>query len=89
MNTKNHEKKQTENEFFAILKISNPLHKRTILKRYGLCFSCFHKRHLASSCALSNYSCNKCKGKHNISICIDLKSQMLEIIQRHQVKVIR
>ena len=54
-------------------KISNPQHKRTILKRYGLCFLCFHKGHLASSCTLSNYSCNKCKGKHNISICIESK----------------
>ena len=55
------------------LKISNPQHERTILKRYGLCFICFHKGHLASSCTLSNYSCNKCKGKHNISICIESK----------------
>ena len=33
----------------------------------------FHKGHLASSCTLSNYSCSKCKGKHNISICIESK----------------
>ena len=47
------------------LKISNPQHKRTILKRNGLCFICFHTGHLASSCTLSNYSCNKCKGKQH------------------------
>ena len=28
---------------------------------------------MASSCTLSNYSCNKCKGKYNISICIESK----------------
>ena len=55
------------------LKISNPQHKRTIWKRYGLYFLCFHKGHLASSCALSNNSYNKCKGKHNINICIESK----------------
>ena len=55
------------------LKISNTQHKRTTLRRYGLCFICFHKGHLASSCTLSNYSCNKCKGKHNISVCIESK----------------
>ena len=27
--------------------------------------------HLLHLCTLSNYSCNKCKGKHNISICIE------------------
>ena len=37
------------------------------------CFICFHKGHLASLCTLTNYSCNKCKGKHNISICIESK----------------
>ena len=35
---------------------------------------CFHKGHLASSCTLSNYSCSKCKEKHNISICIESKN---------------
>ena len=43
------------------------------MKRNDLCFICFHKGHLASSCALSNYSCNKFKEKHNISICIESK----------------
>ena len=55
------------------LKVSNPQHKRTILKRNGLYFICFRKGHLASSCILSNYSCNKCKGNHSISICIESK----------------
>ena len=52
-------------------KIHNPQHKRTVLKRNGLFLICFHKGHLASSCTLSNHSCNKYKGKHNISICIE------------------
>ena len=64
-----------------------PWEKRTILKRNGLCFIYFHKRHLASSCTLRNYSCNKCKGKNNISICIESKTQMIELIQGHQIKV--
>ena len=55
------------------LKISNPQHKRRILTRNGLCFICFHKGHLASSCTLSNYYCDNCKGNRNISICIESK----------------
>ena len=55
-------------------KISNPQNKRTILKRNGLCFICFEKGHLASSCTL-DYSCNKCQGKHNISICMEPNRQ--------------
>ena len=52
------------------------------------CFICFHKGHLASSCTLSNYSCNKCKQNTN-SICIESKKLNDRIIQGHQVKVIR
>ena len=55
------------------LKISNPQHKKTILKRNGLCFICFHKGHKISSCTSSNYSCKKCKAKHNVSISIESK----------------
>ena len=43
------------------------------MKRYGFCLICFHKGHLASLCTMSNYCCNKCKGKHNVSICIESK----------------
>ena len=52
------------------LKISNSQYKRTILKRNDLCFLYFYKGNKAPSCTLSNYSCNKYKGKHNIKICI-------------------
>ena len=48
------------------LKKSNPEHKRTILKRNGLCFICFHK----GTWLLLTLSC---KGKHNTNICTDSK----------------
>ena len=50
------------------LKVSNSVSRKTILRKSGLCFICFSGTHLASQCAFS-YRCNKCKGKHHISIC--------------------
>ena len=42
---------------------------KKLLRQKGLCFTCFSKEHLASSCKL-HYICRKCNGKHHISICI-------------------
>ena len=50
------------------LKVSNSVSRKTILRKSGLCFICFSGTHLASQCT-SSYRCNKCKGKHHISIC--------------------
>ena len=49
------------------LKVTNNLSRKDILRKSGLCFICFGE-HLASQCK-SQYRCNKCKGKHHISIC--------------------
>ena len=73
---------------WGCLKISIPQYI-TILKRCGLRFICFHRGHMASSCTLSNYSCNKCKGKHKSVFVLNLKNQMIEMIQGHRVKVIK
>ena len=51
------------------LKVSNSVSRKTILRKSGLSFICFRGTHLASQCT-SSYRCNKCKGKHHISICI-------------------
>ena len=50
------------------LKITEPASPKKILRQKGLCFICFSKEHLASSCKL-HYICRKCNGKHHISIC--------------------
>ena len=45
------------------------LHARIrFLSSNGHCFICFEKSHVASSCK-QNYKCNKCNGRHLISIC--------------------
>ena len=46
-----------------------PASRKKILRQKGLCFICFSKEHLASSCKF-HYICRKCNGKHHISICI-------------------
>ena len=50
------------------LKVSNSVSRKTILRKSGLCSTCFSGTHLASQCTYF-YCCNKCKGKHHISIC--------------------
>ena len=50
------------------LKITDTHARKRFLSSNGLCFVCFDKNHLASACK-ANYSCNKCKGRHHISIC--------------------
>ena len=46
-----------------------PASRKKILRQKVLCFICFSKEHLASSCKF-HYICRKCNGKHHISICI-------------------
>ena len=50
------------------LKITDTHARKRFLSSNGLCFVCFDKNHLVSACK-ANYSCNKCKGRHHISIC--------------------
>ena len=42
--------------------------RKPILRKNGRCFLCLEKGHLMKNCSV-NYQCNKCKGKHNITIC--------------------
>ena len=39
------------------------------MKRNGLCYICFVTGHISNNCTI-NYSCNKCRGKHIISLCL-------------------
>ena len=53
---------------FRCLKVSNPISRKEIVREKRLCFLCLKNGHSAKNCELK-YSCNKCGGKHNISIC--------------------
>ena len=50
-------------------KISDSKIRRNILKRSGRCFVCFQTGYLVQKCS-SDYKYHKCRGKHNISICL-------------------
>ena len=50
------------------VKITDPHARKRFLSSKGHSFFCFEKSHEASSCKL-NYKCNKCNGRHHISIC--------------------
>ena len=49
-------------------KVTDISQRKSILRKNGRCFLCLEKRHLMKNCSI-NYQCNKCKGKHNITIC--------------------
>ena len=50
------------------LKVTDPKARKELVKQKRLCFMCFQKGHSATS-SKKHYSCKKCGGKHNISIC--------------------
>ena len=50
-------------------KYSNPSYKREFLKRNWLCHIYFENGHISNNWSM-NYSCNKCHGKHSISLCL-------------------
>ena len=43
--------------------------RKSILKKKGRCFLCLQSNHISKFCP-AKYRCAKCKGKHNISICM-------------------
>lgn len=49
--------------------VTNVRARKEIVIKKGRCFICLGSGHLAKYCS-SNYSCRKCKGRHNISICV-------------------
>ena len=50
------------------VKITDPHARKRFLSSNGHCFICFEKSNVASSCK-QNCKCNKCNGRHHISIC--------------------
>ena len=47
----------------------NDVNERVVLvKRFKLCFLCLSDQHVVNKCQ-SKYSCNKCGGRHHISLC--------------------
>ena len=58
-----------ENHFAnRCVKITDQHALERFLSSNGHCFICFEKSDAASSCK-QNYKCNKCNGRHHISIC--------------------
>ena len=49
-------------------KVTNVSHRKQLVRKYGRCFICLGKNHLAKNCK-SELGCNVCKGKHHTSIC--------------------
>ena len=49
-------------------KVSDPIVRKTILKKEGNCFVCLKHGHISRNCP-SKYKCFKCSEKHHISIC--------------------
>ena len=50
------------------MKITEVEARRGLLRRYGRCFVCLRKGHMGRNCE-SSYECNKCSGRHHISLC--------------------
>ena len=48
--------------------VTNIAARRQILMKQGCCFKCLKRNHIAGDCQ-SNYSCQKCCGKHHVSLC--------------------
>ena len=49
-------------------KVTDISQQKSILRKNGRCFLCLERGHLIKNCSI-NHQCNKCKGKHNITIC--------------------
>ena len=52
------------------LKITDVNMRKQLLRKTGRCFVCLNKGHISRKCKV-NYSCVKCKQRHNVSICTD------------------
>ena len=48
--------------------VTDPKMRRDLLRKYGKCFRCLKRGHLARECT-SNIMCFNCKQKHHVSLC--------------------
>ena len=48
--------------------VTDPKARRDLLRKYGKCFRCLKRGHLARECT-SNIMCFNCKQKHHVSLC--------------------
>ena len=55
-------------QLFRCSKVTNRKIRKDLIFKNRLCFICLDNSHIASKCT-SNYTCKKCEGRHNISIC--------------------
>ena len=55
-------------------KVTNVTTRMDLLRKENRCFICLEIGHGSRQCKVK-YSCKKCKGRHNISICQDTKSE--------------
>ena len=42
--------------------------RKLLVRKYGRCFKCLNRGHLARDCQ-SKFKCHKCKGNHHVSLC--------------------
>ena len=56
------------------LKVANPNIQKQILREKRLCYICLESGHVAKF-SKGSYQCNKCNGKHNISVCTFKKKE--------------
>ena len=59
---------QGNHPLFRCTKVTDPKIRKDLIFKNRLCFICLDNSHIASKCT-SNYTCKKCEGRHNISIC--------------------
>jgi len=58
----------------ACKSITDPSERKQILRRSGRCFVCLRKHHTSRECR-SSLKCNKCNGRHHVSICVAVPTQ--------------
>ena len=59
---------QDNHPLFLCTKVTDPKIQKDLIFKNKLCLICLDNSHIASKCT-SNYTCKKCEGRHNISIC--------------------
>ena len=57
--------------------------RKKLIRKYGRCFVCMRKGHMAGACN-SNLICAVCKGKHHVSICDKNSGDQATVIETSQ-----
>ena len=57
-------------------KVTNTEERKQLVRKFGRCFKCLDRGHLARDCK-SNFKCKSCKGNHHVSLCETKPQQTL------------